>query len=98
MKSNRKNTIFYPTHLQAKLTKARFWKILNKYFFSHFKGFTLENSEDRIRLQAILVFPGLEEKFLKVSAPWFNQAQFKRYTNAGGYVSYYRNRRGQGEQ
>jgi hypothetical protein len=98
MKSNRKNTIFYPTHLQAKLTKARFWKILNKYFFSHFKGFTLENGEDRIRLQAILVFPGLEEKFLKASAPWFNQAQFKRYTNAGGYVSYYRNRRGQREQ
>jgi hypothetical protein len=88
VKSNRKNTLFSPANLQVKSATARFWKELNRYFFSHFKGFTLENSEDRNRLQAILVFPGLEEKFLKTSAPWFNPAHFKRYTNAAGYVSY----------
>jgi hypothetical protein len=90
MKSNRKNTIFYPGHLQSKLAKARFWKVLNKYFFSHFNEFTLENSDDRDRVRAILVFPGLEKKFLKASAPWLNPTHFKRYTNAGGYVSYYK--------
>jgi hypothetical protein len=89
-KSNRKNTLYSPVDLQAKSAAARFWKELNRYFFSHFEGFTLENSEDRDRFQAILIFPGLEEKFLKASTPWFNQAQFKRYTNAGGYVSYYK--------
>jgi hypothetical protein len=89
-KSNRKNTLFSPVDLQVKSAAARFWKELNRYFFSHFKGFTLENSEDRNRFQAILIFPGLEEKFLKNSASWFNQAQFKRYTNAAGYVSYYK--------
>jgi len=90
MKSNRKNTLFYPAHLQAKTTKSLFWKELNRYFFSQFKGFTLENSEDRNRFQAILVFPGLEERFLKASSHWFNPAQYKRCTNPGGYVSYYK--------
>jgi hypothetical protein len=89
-KSNRKNTLFSPVDLQAKSAAPRFWKELNRYFFSHFEGFTLENSEDRNRFQAILIFPGLEEKFLKASTPWFNPKQFKRYTNAGGYVSYYK--------
>jgi hypothetical protein len=90
MKSNRKNTLFYPAHLQAKSTKSLFWKELNKHFFSQFKGFTLENSKDRNRFQAILVFPGLEEKFLKASSHWFNPVQYKRYTHSGGYVSYYK--------
>jgi hypothetical protein len=90
VKSNRQNTLFSPANLQVKSAAALFWKELNRYFFSHFKGFTLENSEDRNRLQAILVFPGLEEKFLKASSHWFDPAKFKRYTNAGGYVSYYR--------
>jgi hypothetical protein len=90
MKSNRKNTLFYPAHLQAKSTKSLFWKELNKYFFSHFSEFSLENSEHQDRFQAILIFPGLEEKFLKASSPWFERGQFKRYTNAGGYVSYYK--------
>ena len=90
VKSNRKNTLFTPANLQVKSGAARFWKELNRYFFSQFKEFTLENKEDRNRLQAILIFPGLEEKFLKASTHWFNPAQFKRYTNAGGYVSYYK--------
>jgi hypothetical protein len=90
VKSNRKNTLFTPANLQGKSAAAPFWKELNRYFFSQFKEFTLENSEDRNRLQAILVFPGLEEKFLKASAHWFNPTHFKRYTNAGGYVSYYK--------
>jgi hypothetical protein len=89
-KSNRKNTLFSPVGLQAKSAAAPFWKELNRYFFSHFSEFSLESSENRDRLQAILIFPGLEEKFLKASTPWFNQAQFRRYTNAGGYVSYYK--------
>jgi hypothetical protein len=89
-KSNRKNILFSPANLRLKSAVGRFWKELNRYFFSHFKGYTLENSEDRNRLQAILVFPGLEEKFLKASAHWFHPAQFERYTNAAGYVSYYR--------
>ena len=89
-KSNRKNTLYSPVDLQAKSAAARFWKELNKYFFSHFSEFSLESSENREQLQAILIFPGLEEKFLKASTPWFNPKQFKRYTNAGGYVSYYK--------
>ena len=90
VKSNRKNTLFTPVDLQVKSAAAGFWKELNSYFFTHFSEFSLENSENREQLQAILIFPGLEEKFLKASAHWFNPAQFKRYTNAGGYVSYYK--------
>ncbi len=90
VKSNRKNTLSTPANLQVKSGAARFWKELNRYFFSQFKEFTLENKEDRNRLQAILIFPGLEEKFLKASTHWFNPAQFERYTNVGGYVSYYK--------
>ncbi len=89
-KLNRKNTLFSPANLKLNSAIDRFWKELNSYFFSHFKEFALRNSEDRNRLQAILVFPGLEEKFLKVSSHWFNPKQFRRYTNLGGYVSYYR--------
>jgi len=89
-KSNRKNTLFSPVDLRVKSSVPGFWKELNKYFFSHFSEFSLESSENREQLQAILIFPGLEEEFLKVSTPWFNPKQFKRYTNACGYVSYYK--------
>ncbi|UCH93853.1 MAG: hypothetical protein JSV88_26795 [Candidatus Aminicenantes bacterium] len=90
MKSHRKNTLFSPTDLRVKSAKASFWKDLNRFFFSHYKDFSLENMEFRNRFQAILLFPGLEEKFLKASANWFDPAHFKRYTSAAGYVSYYR--------
>jgi hypothetical protein len=97
-KSNRKNTLFSSANLKLESAIARFWKELNRYFFSQFKGFTLDNNEDRNRLQAILIFPGLEEKFLNASAHWFNPGQFRRYTNPGGYVSYYKDDEGHKER
>jgi hypothetical protein len=64
----------------------KFWNGLNKYFFSQFKDFSLHNNEDINRFHTILIFPDLEKKFL----PRLDTNLFIRYTNNGGFVSYYR--------
>lgn len=89
-KMKRENALFSPTTLDIKPSKHIFWKQLNNDFYSRFPDFRLQNPEDRDRMQTILIFPGLEQKFLDSSAPWFKPAQFERYTNDGGYVSYYK--------
>jgi hypothetical protein len=89
-KMKRKNALFSPVTLDIKPGKHIFWKQLNNYFFSHFPGFRLQDPEDRDRMQTILIFPGLEKRFLETSASWFKSAAYERYTNDGGYVSYYK--------
>jgi cell shape-determining protein MreD len=94
-KMKRKNALFSPATLDIKPGKHIFWKQLNNDFHSRFPGFRLQDPDDRDRMQTILIFPGLEKRFLDSSASWFNPAQFERYTNAGGFVSYYK--KGTGE-
>ncbi|NIM13825.1 MAG: hypothetical protein GTO45_17275 [Candidatus Aminicenantes bacterium] len=91
-KMKRKNTLFSPVTLDIKPSKHIFWKQLNNDFYSRFPGFRLQDPGDRDCVQTIIIFPGLEKRFLDFSAPWFKPAQFKRYTNDGGYVSYYKKR------
>jgi hypothetical protein len=88
----RNNTLFSPTSLTIKPTRHTFWNHLNQRFFTCSPGFRLSNPGDRDRIQAIFIFPGLEKKFLAAFVQWFDPAQFDRYTNDGGYVSYYRKR------
>jgi hypothetical protein len=87
---DRKNTLFSPASLAIEPTKHTFWNHLNQPFFSSSPGFRLSNPGDGKRIQAILIFPGLEKKFLEAPVQWFPPAHFERYTNAGGYVSYYK--------
>jgi hypothetical protein len=90
VKSGRENTVFSPANLEIKNGKRGFWHQLNDHFLSRFPGFSLDSVEDRRRLRAILIFPGLEKKFLAASASWFKRDNFQRYTNEGGFVGFYR--------
>lgn len=85
---NRKSTAFSPHKL--KLKKDGMWNQLNKDFVAAnpLPGAHFENV--RGRLDAVLLFPGLEEVFLKENHHWFKAASFVRYTNDGGFVSYYK--------
>ncbi len=87
----RQNILFSTVQLDTINKKHNtFWGVLNNTFFARFKTFSLDKAEDRNLIRAILIFPGLEKKFLHYFAARFKAEQFKRYTNAGGYVSYYR--------
>jgi hypothetical protein len=89
-KMKRRNVLFSPVTLNIKPSKHIFWNQLNSDFYSHFPGFRLQNPDDRDRVQTIIIFPSLEKRFLEMSVLWFKLAAFERYTNDGGYVSYYK--------
>jgi hypothetical protein len=87
----REKVLFSPASLTIEPSRHTFWHHLNQGFFSVYPGFRLGHPGDRERIRGILIFPGLEKAFLEASADWFDPAYFERYTNAAGYVSYYRN-------
>jgi len=89
-KMKRKNIYASPVTLNSGQAKHKYWDVLNRDFLSRFPAFSLSNSRDRDRFETILILPGLEKDFLKHSSGWFRPAQFERYVNPAGFVSYYK--------
>jgi len=87
---NRREMLFSSANLDIKPTKDTFWNHLNREFFSQRPGFRLNSPASREVIRGILIFPGLEERFLSAAASWFKPGLFDRYTNRGGYVGYYK--------
>jgi hypothetical protein len=83
----RKNTCF--STAKTVLKNSGFWHSLNNDFLARNPGFQLPDAETSNPFQAVLLFPGLEETFLK-HAEWFSVDKYTRYANDGGYVSYYK--------
>ncbi|MCP5045789.1 MAG: glycosyltransferase family 39 protein [bacterium] len=83
---DRPNTIFTPPTSKVKETGP--WKTLNSDFLSRHPGFQLNTP------QAILIFPTLEAPFLNYPPSWFDPHRYRRYSNDGGFVSYYADARG----
>lgn len=86
----RKNTLFSPVSLDIKPTAHPYWKFLNRTFWLKFPDFSTTNDRDLESIRTVLVFPQLEQKFLHANASWFNPSGYDRYSNDGGFVSYYR--------
>jgi hypothetical protein len=88
LEMNRANSCFSPTAL--KLQGGGLWKDLNESYIAAHPGAGLRQAADLRTFKAVVIFPGLEAPFLEQNRHWFKPAGFKRYTNAGGFVSYYR--------
>ncbi len=86
---DRENVIFSSINITEPKRNSKFWKSLNRRFVSNFPEFSLDNEDDRNRIDAILVFPGLEKSFLKYSLHRFQLNKYLRYSNSAGFVSYY---------
>lgn len=88
----RSNVVFIPGSGTIRETGHSFWGNLNKDFFRRnaVSDFSCNRGGDRKRIQAILIFPGLEKVFLKSAAEWFHPDGYKRIAINGGYVSYFR--------
>lgn len=89
IKMNRRNTWFSPVTLKP--GKSSFRKGLNKDFLPGNPVPLSKEPGTQNPFTAVLIFPLLEESFIKNhNAHWFNPAQYERYSNEAGFVSYYR--------
>jgi len=90
LEMQRPNNLFVTSDLRIKEKKDKFWGPLNRRFLSQNRDFSLKDESSLKRIRAILLFPGMEEKFLPFSKSVFKLDDFERYSNEGGYVGYYR--------
>lgn len=88
LQMNRASTVFSPANLTLK--KSGMWQDLNGEFISAHPtpGGQLENL--RSGFNTVLLFPGMEDAFITHNRHWFKAAAFDRYSNGGGFVSYYK--------
>ena len=76
---NRLNIFF--TSVRVNASKRGIWRGLNRDFTHRFS---------EVEFGVVLIFPSLEQEFLNHAVHWFNLGEFRRYSNEGGFVSYYR--------
>lgn len=89
VKGNQDYLLFAPPSLDIKVGDAGFWRVLNARFWYRFPRFKMPQGENENAFQMILLFPQLEQDFLKAAASWFKPSQYDRYTNDSGLVHYY---------
>jgi len=85
---NLKNLFFAPANLKLNGSGVFLWTRLNQDFIDAYGEYQPAHEPDRYKFQAILIFPGQEQEFLRAAA-WFKPGEYQRYANDGGYIGYY---------
>lgn len=88
IETGRDNLFAYP--VQTRPSYTPFEKTLISSFDSIFSGRGLAQLGKPSEMKAIVIFPDAEDAFLASSAGWFDAADYKKYVNMYGFVSYYR--------
>ena len=88
IKSERTNLYIYP--VLTRQAYSQFDMTLIDSLGPVYEGKAAKDIADKSVIEAVVIFPNAEERFLADSSGWFDPARFSRYANEYGFASYYR--------
>ena len=88
IKSERTNLYIYP--VLTRQAYSQFDMTLIDSLGPVYEGKAAKDIADKSVIEAVVIFPNAEERFLADSSGWFDPARFRRYANEYGFASYYR--------